>query len=169
MALNEDLGRAVEGCGAQLASSFGRPILTVEPRSIVAVLSFLRDDPGQGYDMLVDVTAVDRLATEGCIEVVYQLCSLAAGRRLTVKTRVGGQDPVLPSASGLWKSANWAEREVYDMFGVSFEGHPDLRRILMYESFEGSPLLKSYPVDKRQPLVPERDPVRDPWPSKDGL
>ncbi len=169
MALDQDVGRAVESSGATLGFSFGAPVLTVEPASIVAVLGFLRDDPGQAYDMLVDVTAVDRLASDGCIEMVYQLCSLARGSRLTVKTRLAGEEPALPSASGLWKAANWGEREVYDMFGVRFEGHPDLRRILMYEEFEGSPLLKSYPVDRRQPLVPERDPVLDPWPSKDGL
>ncbi len=169
MALNEDVGRAVQGARPTLANSFGTPVLTVEAASVAAVLGFLRDDPGQAYDMLVDITAVDRLATEGGIDVVYNICSLTSGRRLTVKTRLTGQDPTLPTVTGLWKAAGWAEREVYDMFGVRFDGHPDLRRILMYEGFEGSPLLKSYPVDKRQPLVAERDPIADPWPSKDGL
>ena len=75
----------------------------------------------------------------------------------------------MPTVTGLWKAAGWAEREVYDMFGVRFDGHPDLRRILLHEGFEGSPLLQSYPVDERQPLVAERDPIADPWPSKDGL
>ena len=88
---------------------------------------------------------------------------------LAAKAKVDSLSPRLPSACSLWKSANWAEREVWDMFGVVFDGHPDLRRILMYEEFEGHPLRKDYPVDRRQPLVEERDVINDPWPSRDGL
>ena len=72
----------------------------------------------------------------------------------------------MPSVSSLWKAANWLEREAWDMFGIRFADHPDLRRILMYEEFRGHPLRKDYPVAKRQPLVPERDPINNPWPKR---
>ena len=72
----------------------------------------------------------------------------------------------MPSINTLWKSANWLEREVWDMFGITFRDHPDMRRILMYEEFRGHPLRKDYPVDKRQPLVEERDPIANPWHKK---
>ena len=85
-----------------------------------------------------------------------------------MKARVRGATiPRLPSATALWKAADWAEREVWDMFGVRFDGHPNLRRILMYEPFDGHPLQKSYAYDRRQPLVEERDPIANPWPSRD--
>ncbi|RMD81086.1 MAG: NADH-quinone oxidoreductase subunit C [Candidatus Dadabacteria bacterium] len=147
----------------------GQTVLVVRPEALTRVLAFLRDDPAQDYNMLVDITAVDFTPRDGTFHVVYQLLSLRRNARLTVKVKVPGEDPVVPSATGLWKAANWAEREVWDMFGIRFDGHPDLRRILMYPEFVGHPLRKSYPVDKRQPLVPERDPINDPWPSKDGL
>ena len=96
-------------------------------------------------------------------EVIYQLYSIAQNHRLRVKIPVHDDDPVVPSAAGIWKSANWAEREVFDMFGIRFVGHPDLRRILMYPEFTGFPLRKDYPVARREPLIPERDPIGDPW------
>jgi NADH-quinone oxidoreductase subunit C len=144
-------------------------VLVISPASVIEVLRFLRDDPAQRYAMLIDITAVDRVALDGTFEIIYVLRSLQHARLLVVKTAVSGEDPVVASATGLWAAANWAEREVWDMFGVRFEGHPDLRRILMYEEFEGHPLRKDYPVDRRQPLVEERDVINDPWPSRDDL
>ena len=85
---------------------------------------------------------------------------------MRVKIRVTEDEAWVPSVSSLWKAANWLEREVWDMFGIRFSGHPDLRRILMYEEFRGHPLRKDYPVSKRQPLVEERDPVNNPWPKR---
>ena len=90
-------------------------------------------------------------------EVVYHLYSLSKNHRLRVKIPVAGEDPVVDSLTPLWKGANWLEREVWDMFGIRFRGHPDLRRILLYEQFEGYPLRKDYPVNYRQPLVKERE------------
>jgi NADH-quinone oxidoreductase subunit C len=119
--------------------------------------------------MLVDVTAIDYRPREGRFHVVYLLASIARKARLTVKVKLPGENPSVPSIAALWRNANWAEREVYDMFGVRFDGHPDLRRILMYPEFVGHPLRKDYPVEKRQPLIEERDPITNPWPSRDGL
>ena len=86
-------------------------------------------------------------------EVVYHFSSLTHGHRLRLKVPVTAQDAVVDSVTGLWRSANWFEREVWDMYGVRFAGHPNLKRILMYEPFEGHPLRKDYPVNKRQPLI----------------
>ncbi|MBI4343412.1 MAG: NADH-quinone oxidoreductase subunit C [Candidatus Omnitrophica bacterium] len=86
-------------------------------------------------------------------EVVYHFYSTAHRRRLRLKVPVSFAEPSVPSLAGLWAAANWYEREVWDMFGVVFEGHPNLKRILMYESFQGHPLRKDYPINKRQPII----------------
>ena len=169
MELDKAAREAVPDCGAVLSQTASGPVLWVAPASTERVMRWLRDSPDQHYEMFVDATAIDRVATDGVFEVIFVLRSLEHQRLLVVKTSVPAQEPVLPSVAALWKGANWAEREAFDMFGIRFEGHPDLRRILMYEEFEGHPLRKDYPVGKRQPLVPERDPIADPWPSKDGL
>lgn len=122
------------------------------------VFSFLRDDPKLGFNFLADITAVDYLGKkEPRFEVVYHLYSLRRKHRLRVKIPVPQGDPVVESVTPLWKTANWLEREVWDMFGIRFHDHPDLRRILLYERFQGHPLRKDYPVNQRQPLVPERE------------
>ncbi len=98
--------------------------------------------------------AAERAAADGArLEVVYHLYSHTRTRRLRLKVPVGAADAVVDSVTGLWKAADWFEREVWDMFGVRFEGHPNLKRILMYEPFDGHPLRKDYPVNKRQPLL----------------
>ena len=94
--------------------------------------------------MLMDLTAVDRHPVEPRFEVVYLLTVLDPPARLRIKTRVPGDRPVLPSATRLWAAANWLEREVYDLFGISFSGHPDLARILMPDDWEGHPLRKDF-------------------------
>jgi NADH-quinone oxidoreductase subunit C len=167
MALAEAIVRAVPGAGATEYTSTGVPSVEVASSSIIEVLRFLRDDSGHAYTALIDITAIDHTAVEGAFHVVYVLRSPKQRAKLIVKTRIPADDPRLPSATSLWKAADWAEREVWDMFGVRFDGHPNLRRILMYEPFEGHPLRKSYAYDRRQPLVEERDPIADPWPSRD--
>ncbi|HLK10892.1 MAG TPA: NADH-quinone oxidoreductase subunit C [Candidatus Binatia bacterium] len=144
----------------------GQAVVIVPRERLGTGLRALRDDPGLRFDRLSDVTAVDYLPREPRFEVVYQLHSLAHGHRLRVKVPLPGDDPEVPSAAALWKSALWAEREAWDMFGIRFTDHPDLRRILMYPEFQGHPLRKDYPVGRRQPLVPERDPIADPWPAR---
>ena len=106
---------------------------------------WLRDDPSNSYDYLVDVTATHWPDDPLPMELVYHLYSYATRDRLRIKTRVRDQTSV-PSLAGLWKSADWNEREVYDMFGIRFEGHPDLRRILMPEDYTDFPLRKEFPL-----------------------
>lgn len=124
-----------------------------------AVATFLRDDPACAMDHFIDLTAADYPEREpdlGRFDVVLIVRSTKHNHRVRLKARVGdGQS--LPSVVDLWRGANWAEREVWDMFGIPFEGHPDLRRILMYEEFVGHPLRKDYPIEKTQPLIPYRD------------
>jgi NADH-quinone oxidoreductase subunit C len=138
----------------------GDDTVVVEASAWHAVMQFLRDDPRSQCDMLIDLSAADYPDREPRFEVVTHLLSLRLGHRLRMKTRVGtedGEDAVVDSVSDLWASANWCEREVWDMFGIKFANHPDLRRILMYNEFEGYPLRKDYPADRIQPLVPYRD------------
>ncbi|HSC71100.1 MAG TPA: NADH-quinone oxidoreductase subunit C [Candidatus Methylomirabilis sp.] len=116
---------------------------------LVRVCRFLRDDPDLAFDFLSDVTGVDRLKLpehSPRFEVVYHVYSLQHGRRLRLKVRVDEGEAV-PTVTDVWPTANWHEREVYDMFGVPFEAHPDLRRILMPDDWEGHPLRKDYPVE----------------------
>ena len=144
----------------------GQAVVIVPREHIGSALALLRDHPELRFDQLIDVTAVDYLGREPRFEVVYELHSLERNHRLRVKVPVPENDPVVPSAVALWKSANWTEREVWDLFGIRFSRHPDLRRILMYPEFEGHPLRKDYQVNRRQPLVPERDPIEHPWPRR---
>jgi NADH-quinone oxidoreductase subunit C len=146
-----------------LADLRGQAVVVTPPERVPAVLTTLRDDAELRFDLLADLSAVDYLGRTPRFEIVYQLVSTTLYHRLRVKTPVDGAEPVVPTATGLWKSAGWAEREVFDMFGIRFDGHPDLRRILMYPEFQGHPLRKDYPLNQRWPLVPERDPITQPW------
>lgn len=111
------------------------------------------------FSMLLDVTAVDWMdSRDERFEVVYQLLSLSKNTRITVKVAISESKLEVNSATSLWRSANFLEREVWDMFGIKFTGHPDLRRILLYEEFKGHPLRKDYPVQAKQPRVPLRKP-----------
>jgi NADH-quinone oxidoreductase subunit C len=113
--------------------------------------------PPHEFTLLLDLTCVDYHGQNPRFEMVYHLCSLSQNKRLRIKTRLDENDLRLASLSGLWKNADWLEREVYDLFGVQFEGHPDLRRIFMWDGFEGHPLRKDYPLRRRQPLIRLRE------------
>jgi NADH-quinone oxidoreductase subunit C len=133
----------------------------VERAAITDVLRFCRDDAELGFDMLSDLTAVDYLKFPGRedgprFDVVYHLYSLTHNHRVRLKVRVDEDDAVVPTAMAVWPIADWLEREVWDMFGIRFEGHPDLRRLLMYDEFVGHPLRKDYPINRRQPLIGPR-------------
>jgi len=121
--------------------------VVVPAERVYAVLECLK--AACGFDMLAEMTAVDYLRYPNAKDryvVAYCLLDTATGSRLVVKTFVNDPDPVLPSAYPLWKSADWLEREVYDMYGIQFDGHPDLRRILMPDDFASHPLRKDYPL-----------------------
>lgn len=138
----------------------GDETVIVKPEAWFKIHEFLRDDDRCLMDMLTDLTAVDFPEREPRFEVVSHVYSLGFGHRLRLKTSVGdedGEQAEVPSLTALWASANWMERECFDMFGVLFAGHPDLRRILMYPEFVGHPLRRDYPANKIQPLIPFRD------------
>jgi NADH-quinone oxidoreductase subunit C len=123
----------------------GERTIVVAAEQAEGVLAFLRDDADLAFDMLTDVTAVHWPARELPFEIVWLLYSFPRNVRLRVKARVA-DPPRIPSAVPLWAGAGWLERECYDMFGVVFEGHPDLRRILMPEDFDAHPLRKEFPL-----------------------
>jgi NADH-quinone oxidoreductase subunit C len=156
----EALNRAKEILGAAVTATHsyrGDETLVVDPARVADVMKTLRDDPELFMNFLVDITAVDYLGREPRFEVVYHLRSFKTGARLRVKAPLAepedGSNPAIDTIVPLWASANWFEREVWDLYGIKFRGHPDLRRILMYEEFVGHPLRKDYPKEKRQPLV----------------
>ncbi|MET0851143.1 MAG: NADH-quinone oxidoreductase subunit C [Candidatus Rokuibacteriota bacterium] len=125
---------------------------------IAEALAFCRDDAALRFDVLMDLTAVDYLQFPGRedgprFDVVYHLYSMTHNHRVRLKVPVEQDDPQVPTVSDLWPIANWLEREVWDMFGIRFAGHPDLRRLLLYEEFVGHPLRKDYPIERRQPLI----------------
>jgi NADH-quinone oxidoreductase subunit C len=135
----------------------GDATAVVERAAILEVLRTLRDDAGLEFDMLTDVCAVDYLPRVPRFEVVYHLYSTPRNHRVRLKVRVSEDDAQVDSAVPLYASANWMEREVWDLYGIRFRGHPDPRRILLYEEFEGHPLRKDYAKERRQPLVGPRN------------
>jgi NADH-quinone oxidoreductase subunit C len=140
-------------------SDFGDDTAIVEPSQWKAVCQYLRDEPTLDFNLPVDLCGVDYPDRVPRMEVVMHLYSIANRHRVRLKARVGDEEmngAELDSVTSVWSGMNWLEREVWDMSGVRFNGHPDLRRILMYPEFEGHPLQKSYPADRTQPLVAYR-------------
>jgi NADH-quinone oxidoreductase subunit C len=128
--------------------------ITVKRERIADVCQFLMSPEGGEHTMMVDICGVDYLdmGREPRFEVVYHLNSLKTHRRVRIKAPVPESDPTIPTVTHVCKAADWFEREVYDLFGITFTGHPDLRRILTHDDFVGHALRKDYPVDKRQEL-----------------
>ena len=123
----------------------GEPVVTVDKTVAHDVLAFLKHDKDLAFDMLVELFGVDYPQREPRFEIVYILRSMKTNDRVTIQTAV--TEKGLPTASDLWEAANWLEREAYDMFGISFTGHPDLRRIYTDDDFEGHPLRKEFPLE----------------------
>jgi NADH-quinone oxidoreductase subunit C len=136
-------------------SDFGDDTAIIRKEGITEICLFLRDNPELSYNFLMDLTAVDYLGKtkKERFEVVYHFYSLKRNARLRLKAPVSEEDCAIDSITSLWECANWAEREAWDLYGIKFRGHPELKRILLYEPFEGHPLRKDYPVKKRQPLI----------------
>jgi NADH-quinone oxidoreductase subunit C len=168
-ALTKKFGDAVE----RTESQNGDEVAYVKREKLVEIATWLRDDAAMSFDAPIFVTVIDLLdarrpdengrlvevdvTTTPRFEVAYQLRSIKHRHRIRIKVRCTESDPKCPSLSGLWKCFDWQEREAFDMFGIRFEGHPDLRRIYLYEEFVGYPLRKDYPKEKRQPLVRRGD------------
>lgn len=138
----------------------GDETVIIRPSALLTVAKFLKETPALDFNYLMDLTAVDYLFYAGGreqkeyrFEVVIHFYSIKNNHRLRVKVPVEEKNPEIDSLSHLWPSANWFEREVWDMFGIRFKGHPNLKRILMYEEFKGHALRKDYPFNKRQPLI----------------
>jgi len=131
----------------------GEHSLEFPPGAIHDVCAFCRDE--LGFDYLTDIAGVDHYGEEPRFELVYELAILETGTHLRLKTRVSEDDPVVVTVSDLWPTADWHEREAFDMYGVRFDGHPDLRRILMWEGYPYHPLRKDFPLEGKPSDVPE--------------
>ncbi len=160
-------------------SQHGDEWAIVKGSAIVEIASFLKNDAALDMKLLADITAVDYLHFHADkplslddpqrFAVVYTFASVTTHQRLRIKIKVGGENMSVPTITPVYRTANWWERLVFDFYGVKFEGHPHLRRILTYDEFKGHPLTKDYPVHLRQPLTSERnvkDLVRGPGPGK---
>ena len=158
-AIIEVLSRTVPAAGLEpVPSADGMPTIYVASEQLVDTCRALRDSPELRFVFLADLLPVDYLPREPRFEIVYLMASLGMSglgetpKRLRIKVRVPGTHPTLPSVSSVWPAANWSEREAYDLFGIHFSDHPDLRRILMPDDWEGFPLRKDYPVQIKQPV-----------------
>jgi NADH-quinone oxidoreductase subunit C len=138
--------RLPQAC-AELIEFRGETTVVMPREMLVSAANFLKSDPELSFTFLSDITVVDRFPMEPRFEMNYQLLSMARRERIGLRVRVPGADPVMPSVTQVWEGANWHEREIFDLFGVRFSGHPDLRRILMPDDWEGHPLRKDYPVE----------------------
>jgi NADH-quinone oxidoreductase subunit C len=151
--IQDKLGaKVIDICSAQ-----GDDVLILSRAGLRASFKILKEEAQLDFDFLSDITAVDYWQkNEPRFEVVYQILSRKKRQRLRVRVPVPENDPTVESLTPLWRGANFLEREVWDLFGIRFIDHPDLRRILLYDEFQGFPLRKDYPVNLCQPRVPER-------------
>ncbi len=141
---------AYEGVG-------GDDVAFVKKERIEEVCRFLKDDPALAFNMAPYITAVDYLGLDPRFEVVYNCLSTRHNHRVRLRVKVPESDLSVPTVTSVWKGADWFERYCLDLYGIRFPGHPDPRRLLMYDEFVGHPLRKDYPLKGRQPLVPERE------------
>ena len=156
MNLAEQVKQKFPNIVTEIFTDKGDEIVRAKKEGIKDLLSGLKKDPEFDFNLLIDIFSVDYLHWEEKeirFEVVYNLYSLAKNHRLFVKTSVPELQPEIESVTSVWPAADWFEREVWDMMGIVFKGHPNLKRILMYESFQGHPLRKDYPYNRRQPII----------------
>lgn len=132
---------------AEVIESRGETTIVIAREQLLKVAGYLATEPALKFSFLSDITTVDRFPMEPRFEVNYQLLSIDNALRLRLKVKLSGSDPVIPSVFGIWPTADWHERENFDLFGIRFEGHPNLRRIVMPDEWEGHPLRKDYPTE----------------------
>jgi NADH-quinone oxidoreductase subunit C len=163
-AIADTLTRALPGVSIESWDAADQAVVVVPPAALVDAARVLRDTPELNFSLLAEMTAADYWPKDPRFEVVYHLANIGVkdfpragmggtAARLRLKVRIGGESPELPTVLGIWPNADWYEREVYDLFGVVFAGHPDLRRILMPEDWEGHPARKDYPVQVKVPVT----------------
>jgi NADH-quinone oxidoreductase subunit C len=140
--------RAADEKVIAVASEFrGELTLMLPPEQLLRAAQLLQAEPGLQFDFLSDISAVDRFPIEPRFEINYHLLSIPLRRTLRLRVWLPGKEPVVSTVIPVWPTANWHEREIFDLFGIRFEGHPDLHRILMPDDWEGYPLRKDYPVE----------------------
>lgn len=154
---NADAGVVVEqlrswnaNAVAQVVEHRGQTTIVVPRELLRATAQQCKDNPSLSFNLLSDVTCVDRFPIEPRFELNYSLVSISRQARIRLRTAVSVQHPVVDSLVPVWPGANWLEREVFDLFGIQFEGHPDLRRILLPDGFEGFPLRRDFPVEGKR-------------------
>ena len=135
---------------AQIIEYRGETTIVVPHKLLLTVAKQCKEDPALNFNQLSDATCVDRFPNEPRFELNYQLLSILRLARIRLRTSVSGQQPVIDSLEPLWPGANWMEREIFDLFGIRFEGHTDLRRILLPDEFEGAPLRRDFPVEGKR-------------------
>lgn len=146
----------------------GHCVAKVAVGEIAEVCALIKADNRLKFDLLMDLTVVDWLPRKPRFDLVYHFYSVEFNHRLRIKAALDDGQPA-PTLTKLWPIADWLEREMWDLYGIKFSGHPNLKRLLMYEEFKGHPLRKDYPYDKRQPLEPETWPVRSQQVRIEGL
>jgi NADH-quinone oxidoreductase subunit C len=144
----DELQKRFPGAISEPVTFRNQPSLNVAKEHLLAVCEFLKGPTGGAYNLLTDETAVDFPKREKRFDIVYHLYSFTGNNRLRLRVQVSAGEKV-PSVTGVWPTANWLEREIFDMFGVEYEGHPDLKRILMPDGWEGHPLRKDYDILKQ--------------------
>ena len=135
---------------SSVGESHGHAVVTVVPSRWVELGTFLRDDPAMSFDYFDFLTAVDRTPQGGGFDIVMHVYSTRLNQHCRVKTELGADDPKVATLSGVWAGANWCERETWDLFGIGFEGHPHLVKLVLSEQFEGHPLRKSFALMTRE-------------------
>lgn len=162
-ALDQLGARFAQGLAERYLDRSGAAWGVIRPDALREVMLFLKRDPALDFKLFLSIDAVDRLHLpdpDPRFEVCYFLYSLTRREHVRLKVRVAETPAELPSIANIYQGANWWERFVWDFYGIRFAGHPDLKRILMYEEFQGHPLRKDYPLRGRQPLLPEK-PIKD--------
>jgi len=152
---DDPIAEALREHVVERGDSFGMLVLRIYPSTLRPVVARLKDE--FGFDLFLDVTAIDYPARAPRFDVVYHLLSPRLKRRVRLKLAIGEPDPVVQSLTSLYGAARYMERETHEMYGIRFDGNDDLRPILLYEGFVGHPLRKDYPMEREQPIVPYRD------------